>query len=124
MTLPPPKVSPPTTPKRRLWPWIAGGAVVLALIVGVGVWLALPSTEDKAVTYCQEDVITPTLKAPTTAEFSKVSVEHEDGTELYRVRGAVDSQNGFGAMVRADFDCNMRYEGGRWGVITQDVTQR
>lgn len=57
----------------------------------------------KAIEYAKGE-----LKAPATAVFpsikdSEVSVKREDNTQKYEVRGYVDSQNGFGALVRTNF---------------------
>lgn len=60
------------------------------------------------------------LLAPSTASFGKLlKGEYQDpddcvraqGDGLYLVSGWVDSQNGFGAMIRQRFACELQYEG-------------
>lgn len=73
------------------------------------------------------------LKAPSTAKFplEPVSVG-TDGNGLYQVESYVDSQNGFGAMIRSDWMLNMRPVGDKWiletmqidGKIVYDITQK
>jgi hypothetical protein len=53
-----------------------------------------------------EEAITNRLKAPATAEFSNFTKEELDG-RLTAVRGTVDSENGFGAMIRSSFKCHV-----------------
>jgi hypothetical protein len=75
-------------------------------------------TSDPLMAYimCQE-FITDGLKAPTTAEFPNYSdiqvIKLGEGTykEAYRVRGYVDAQNSFGAMIRTSYLCDISYEG-------------
>jgi len=59
--------------------------------------------------------VTKNLKAPSTAEFP---LSNADGVRITRlasgrwsVVGFVDAQNGFGAMLRHDFTCEMTYSG-------------
>ena len=57
-----------------------------------------------------EEFVKKRLKAPTTAEFS--NQEHRDiGKQRWDVTGSVDSQNGFGAMIRGSYRCDLRYLG-------------
>lgn len=53
------------------------------------------------------------LKAPSTADFpwlpDKVST---DGEGLYIVLGHVDAQNSFGAVLRSQVGCKLKYQGG------------
>lgn len=50
------------------------------------------------------------LKAPSTAEFLNTST-HKDGSR-YLVSGELDAQNSFGAMLRHDYRCHLRYDEG------------
>jgi hypothetical protein len=49
------------------------------------------------------------LKAPATAEFADSNVTSASG--VYTVRGAVDSQNSFGALIRSRFTCVATHDG-------------
>lgn len=60
---------------------------------------------DSDVTLCEEAVASK-LKAPSTAVFSSLTKEELDG-RLTVVRGNVDSENGFGAMIRSSFKCHV-----------------
>jgi len=59
------------------------------------------------------------LKSPSTADFGGVLTEYQDpdtivtdlGRGTFRVRAWVDSQNGFGAMIRNRFTCEVKYQG-------------
>lgn len=114
----------PAAPKRRRWPWIAGAAAVILAIAGGVTYAALPSTDDEAVEFCQEE-IRDRLKTPASAKFSDATVDPEEGSTVYRVSGAVDAQNGFGAMVRGNYRCTLRHnEDGSWVAITASVDQR
>lgn len=48
------------------------------------------------------------LKAPATAEFSNETAEKAQGEDEYVVTGEVDSENGFGAMIRNSYTCKVR----------------
>ena len=54
-----------------------------------------------------EDKITERLRAPSTAKFSFTTQDKQDNE--YNFSGFVDSQNGFGAMVRTAFKVRIRY---------------
>lgn len=74
-----------------------------------------PSAEDQqgdAKRACQEKFIADRLKAPASAKFSGVTVSESGGS--YTVAGSVDSQNAFGALVRATFTCAVRLDGDQW----------
>jgi hypothetical protein len=67
------------------------------------------TNEDYAVDNTKE-AIAKMLKAPSTAEFpndSEFDVTEID-TGLYRVTGYVDSENGFGAMVRTYYTIELQ----------------
>jgi len=57
--------------------------------------------------------VTDRLKSPSTAEFSsqnqEIIIQKDDSTWV--VTGHVDSQNGFGAMIRSSFICEITYRG-------------
>lgn len=52
---------------------------------------------------CQE-LVTGSLKSPSTAEFVDVTTKRRPDNKIVTT-GSVDSQNGFGAMVRSSFTC-------------------
>lgn len=67
-----------------------------------------------AYTYA-EDFVKKRLKAPATAEFPKTreKINHTTnyGEGKYKIRSWVDSQNGFGALIRSSFNCTIEFEG-------------
>jgi len=58
-----------------------------------------------------EDFIEQRLKSPSTAEFPGVSEKNGHITDLgggeYQINSWVDSQNGFGAMIRSNWSCKI-----------------
>ena len=61
---------------------------------------------------CKSHVIRR-LKAPSTADFPFLDYSSSDvGGNRYIVRSYVDAQNGFGAMLRNRYRCEIRYDGG------------
>lgn len=52
------------------------------------------------------------LKSPSSAKFSEEDYTGTDG--VYTFKGAVDSQNSFGAMIRATWTCDVQSSGDEW----------
>ncbi|MFT6865914.1 MAG: DNA-directed RNA polymerase subunit RPC12/RpoP [Cyclobacteriaceae bacterium] len=67
-----------------------------------------------AYTYA-EDFVKKKLKSPGTAEFPGTFEKADHITELrynkYKIVSWVDSQNGFGAMIRTNFSCIIEFNG-------------
>jgi len=69
-----------------------------------------------------EDIIESRLVAPSTAKFASYyeqqiwTLGKNSGTyeNAYRVRGYVDAQNSFGALIRTYYTCDISYNGGEW----------
>lgn len=57
---------------------------------------------------CQ-DMVRDRLKSPASAQFSGVVAS--GAGPLFTVRGKVDSQNSFGAMLRSSFSCQLHFDG-------------
>lgn len=104
---------------------ITGCIVVLLILVGVGYQMMhqVPKSSDvptkvQPVEHSDVDayidaqaVVTKTLKAPSTAKFpssSHATVERAEN-EGFKVSSYVDSQNGFGAMIRSDWTVVFQY---------------
>lgn len=115
---------PPVQPKietitRTKTPWWAY-AIVLALVGLVALIVSRPTDHEAtaeerqadAKRACQEEFIPSRLKAPATAQFTDVAVTSSAST--YTVTGSVDSQNGFGALIRSTFICTMHSADDRW----------
>lgn len=72
---------------------------------------------------CQ-DFVKDRLKAPGTAKFPWPSKDYMTylGDDKYRISAWVDSQNAFGALLRAKFTCEVVYEGDEtWRLIKLDL---
>lgn len=70
-----------------------------------------------AIVAC-EDFVKRNLKSPASAEFTDESVMHLD-KKNWKVLGSVDSQNSFGAMIRNEFNCEVRFRGGdQWRLLS------
>jgi hypothetical protein len=74
-----------------------------------------------------ESFVKDRLRAPATAKFSpfEETTISELGDDRWRVAGYVDSQNGFGALIRDRYSCTVRYEGeNKWRGESVTVTDR
>ena len=83
------------------------------------------SPQDVAPYMCQV-FMKQALKSPGTASFvtDAVGAEQLDSV-TWRAWGAVDAQNSFGAVLRSDFECQMRYEAAndRWELLNLDAAE-
>lgn len=115
-------------PWRRLFYILVGAPLVIFVgIIGVIMWG--PKDESKSVRAdllkeqrqmekaCQE-AVRDQLKAPATAEFQDVTVSAA-GAGAWRVDGAVDSENSFGAQIRTSFSCDLTPSGASHSVKVQ-----
>lgn len=66
-----------------------------------------------AYTICQQ-FVEDRLKAPSTADYPWDATERTTylGSTRYRVDAYVDAENSFGAKIRNDFECTVKYTGG------------
>lgn len=67
-----------------------------------------------------KEFVSRDLKAPATARFPRFTEATIDdlGGGQFRVRAYVDSENGFGALIRTDFTCKLQYAGGdNWKLL-------
>jgi len=74
---------------------------------------ALPRTDVDARLACMmaEEFVTPNLKAPATAQFSgfEESCRAYFADGVWTIRSYVDSQNGFGALIRTGYVAKLTY---------------
>jgi hypothetical protein len=117
--------TPATNSARRQWKIVAvvlGAILLLAAAVTAAAYANRPSMNDKAGGACRNEVL-QRLKSPATATFGPLSagLESPEGVRdpsapetRYLVVGSVDSQNGFGALVRTEFVCVMTVTGSGW----------
>ena len=97
---------------------IALGISIFSALVMGGNSTSQPATPDSSVYGNPEDFawviaenqIEKLLKSPSTAEFCKPKVT-DLGNNKYVVASCVDSQNGFGAMLRSSWTVTLTYSG-------------
>lgn len=114
-----------SAPKRAPVTTVTLIALTVILLCGVGVVAAFTrsspdaskiepiSQSDMAITMC-EKFVKERLKSPTTAKFSDEAAAAGSHADEYAVVGQVDAQNGFGAMIRNQFRCELTISGDTW----------
>jgi hypothetical protein len=120
------------TAKTKNEEWSVGNKILIGLIILIFIALTVEiNSEDKKLKQpTQFDAIVMTqifvkrnLKSPSTAEFPSSydftagEVEVPTYGKVWRVVGYVDSQNGFGAMIRTSFTCELKPIGDKWQLI-------
>jgi hypothetical protein len=108
--------------QRRWWLWAPlAGLSVAAISVAATLLVTQPGAtepapkpsrtyqdpEADAVQACRDDVLTQ-LKAPATAQFpggEEIKQLGTSSTASYQIDGEVDSENGFGALIRTSWLC-------------------
>jgi hypothetical protein len=81
---------------------------------GVGAWVI-----------CQ-DFVEDRLTAPSTAEYPAGYSQYTTslGDRTFRVDAYVDAENSFGAMIRTDFTCTVRYQGSEtWRLVSLEFDE-
>ena len=75
------------------------------------------SSRDLLAFNYSEDYVKQRLKSPSTAKFPKSSEKRNYITKVsddeYIIEAWVDSQNGFGAMIRSSYSCVIIFEDGK-----------
>ena len=116
---------PPTNPRSTRW--AVGLIVGLLVLTGVGIILSpsrppppptLPYSAESAVGICRQ-FVERRLKAPASAKFPDASdaTTTDLGDGKFRVLTYVDSQNGFGALIRNTVDCTVHWtDGTNWSL--------
>jgi hypothetical protein len=96
--------------KRRVR-WVAGGVTVLVLSAGGAAAVGLINAVHSEAALCEREVV-KVLKAPATARFDDPKVAARG--LLHTVRGNVDSENGFGALLREQYVCVVKRVDSDW----------
>lgn len=116
---------PPSTIKRAP-NWVlftVGGLMALVLALAIAAAALAPDDTGSsagAESVC-EQFIDQRLKAPATSEYGFTSTVRK-GMTHWVARGHVDSQNGFGALVRSDFTCQVRHlSDDTWRLVDLEV---
>lgn len=106
------------------------GLAVVVLVVGAIIGAATGGGDDEggdrelaAFDVCR-DFVKDRLRSPGSAEFRNYFQDDGEvvvtgsGDGPYVVSSTVDSQNGFGALLRSDFTCTVNYTGGsNWRLV-------
>lgn len=94
------------------------GLIAIVLVSGFGIWRMSGETESQKKTnhvsaYVQcQGLVKERLRAPATADFPFAEYTSWDmGNDTWVVKSYVDSQNGFGAMLRSNWHCKVQYVG-------------
>lgn len=115
----------PETTKSRTW-WIIGGVILAALAIFAAYLMGrgwddatnqIAAEEDPAWVYKEngpevcEKAVLPQLKSPGSAVFTwedpREDTESIPKRDRYLMDGYVDSQNGFGAVLRTNIVCSL-----------------
>lgn len=121
-------VAPPAPPAKPKGSFAAGCFVIILALVAVGGILSTmsggrgPTTPKEphdtagAFSVCKQ-FVTQRLRAPATAQFPNTfspDVQSDGGTPAgaYTITSYVDSQNGFGALLRTPFVCKVAWVSG------------
>jgi hypothetical protein len=118
---------------RRRWPlrpW-RWQEVAIALVLIVGLWLSpgflvelVPGHDQRQAKGACRDEILEAAPAPSTTEFSEEQVVEGPEDHTYEVNGAVDSENGFGTMVRVKYSCLAEQRSGNWRATVEFLGAR
>lgn len=128
----PPGSAPPPRPpvqKPKLWVLSPSRTIFLFVLLGIGVYGLVTGqtqrdfsavfhhafqTRDSVAVDCAKDLLLRNLKAPATANFisTKIVRPKLPKTGFYLVHLVVDSQNGFGALIRSSYLCAIEPLGG------------
>lgn len=105
---PEPTAGPEPAERRWVAPTVIGS--ITAIIIGASLvgTLTGPAPEEAVKDACQS-AVTARLKAPSTATFADGQIATDDGEGNWTVRGRVDAQNSFGAMLRTYYTCTVEY---------------
>lgn len=109
---------------------------VVVLVVGGLLWTWIFGSEDDGgdpeinVSVVCEQWVEERLRSPGSAEFEQFPDQQivEVDSDTYRVRAWVDSQNGFGAVLRTDYTCTASMvvpdsPGGDWRLDNLDLAE-
>ncbi len=75
----------------------------------------LNSVSDSGAYITAQSFVKAMLKSPKTADFPFLDYSHRNlGDGKWIIQSYVDSQNGFGAMIRTQYQIEMQFNGGDW----------
>lgn len=75
----------------------------------------LNSVDESQAFIISQNFVQAMLKSPKTADFPFLDYSHRNlGDGKWIIQSYVDSQNGFGAMIRTEYQVEMQFNGGNW----------
>jgi len=80
-----------------------------------GYYKPLPTAAQAAI--IAKEFVRNTLKSPSSAEFPFGDYRVSNTTDTFFVAGHVDAQNSFGAMLRGQYICVLKYNSGDWSNV-------
>jgi len=90
------------------WLIVAGLAIFVLILMSGASSSGGPADDSYPAQLRAEKLVTTMLKSPASAKFSDESATRSGAAWI--VKGSVDSQNGFGAMIRSHFSCEVERE--------------
>lgn len=106
----------PVPLRSSRWRWFALTPIAVGIIAGIIMMINESGTapgghREGADRVCREHVLAK-LRAPGTARFSGGTVAFLPGetAEFYTARGQVDAENGYGALLRMPYQCDVTRE--------------
>ena len=99
------------------------GLLVAGLIYGAGRSAYEAVTVKGDVRESCEEYVSSSLRSPGSAEFLEPEIEAR-GEFGYDVTGEVDAENGFGALLRLDYTCQVNKVGDSWLLIDLQVDEQ
>lgn len=107
----------PTWPPKRKsqWPWLVFSAFCLMALFCLGALAPTNKHGDKYDAYIYaKEFVSDALRAPATADFPWEPESAALKGTIWHVAGHVDSQNGFGALIRSHWTCQVEKRGDKW----------
>jgi hypothetical protein len=101
---------------RRVARSLSALIIVTLLLVGPGASEAWAKGSKAGAWQVCTQFVKDRLKAPATSDFAEYRDEGTSVTKTgktYTVLGYVDAENSFGANIRTDYTCKVRYKSGR-----------
>lgn len=104
---------------------VIGGVVINDSRNATNTARAAREAVEQSVTDACKSAVAAKLKSPGSAQWSNVEASRPYGNFTWKVEGKVDSQNGFGALVRGEFLCAVEVDGrGNVTSTEADLTMR